>query len=116
MPTVQRKKPQQYTKVTDDFYFSSPWRSLRRITLTEEPLCYYCQMKGIITAATIADHFKPRRIFPELQLVRVNIKPSCDPCHNIKRVFERGIATREQFEKEIGTFIQSIKVRYERPI
>lgn len=108
MPTVQRKKPQQYTKTTDEFYASMEWRNLRRIILTEDPLCYYCSLSRIVTAATILDHFKPRRIFPELSLVRANLKPCCDPHHNLKRVWERTIATKEQFEKEIANFIQSI--------
>jgi 5-methylcytosine-specific restriction protein A len=108
MPTVQRKKPQQYIKKTDDFYFTREWRSLRKLTLTEEPICYYCQLKNIITAATIGDHYKPRRIFPELSLHRPNIRPSCDPCHNIKRNWESRIDTREQFEREIDNFINSI--------
>lgn len=76
----------------------------------EEPLCFYCQVRNRITAASIGDHFKPRRVYPELSLVRSNIKPCCNECHNKKRNWESGIATREQFEKEIGNFIESLKV------
>jgi 5-methylcytosine-specific restriction endonuclease McrA len=108
MPTVQRKKPQQLTKKTDDFYFTREWRSLRFSVLSEDPTCYYCKLKGIVTPATIGDHYRPKRVFPELSLHKTNIKPSCDPCHNIKRNWESKIATREQFEREIELFIKSI--------
>jgi 5-methylcytosine-specific restriction endonuclease McrA len=109
MPTVQRKKPQQYTKKTDDFYFTREWRDLRFSVLSEDPLCYYCKLINHVRAATIGDHFRPRRVFPELSLHKANIKPSCDPCHNIKRKWESKIATREQFEREISNFIESLK-------
>ena len=108
MPTVQRKKPQQLSKKTDEFYFTRAWRDLRFSVLSEEPLCYYCQLKGHIRAANIGDHYRPRRIFPELSLVQSNIKPACSTCHDIKRQWESKIATREQFESQIGNFILSI--------
>lgn len=108
MPTVQRKPPSQYTKQTDPFYLSKEWRSARHAHLVENPLCFYCQLTHIITVATLVDHFKPKRLFPELALVREFFRSSCDHHHNLKRVFERKIATREQFEREIGTFIKSI--------
>lgn len=108
MPTVQRKKPQQYTKESDPFYHSTAWRSMRRIVLTEEPLCYYCHMTGYVRPAHLVDHFRPRRLFPELSFVRINLRPSCNRCHNKKRVWERSIATREQFEREIGSCIEKL--------
>jgi 5-methylcytosine-specific restriction endonuclease McrA len=78
------------------------------MVLTEEPLCYYCSLKNIVTAANIGDHFRPKRIFPELSLHRPNIKPCCNECHNKKRNWESKIATREQFERNIDSFIKSI--------
>ena len=108
MPTVQRKKPQQHTKKTDEFYFTREWRDLRFSVLSEDPLCHYCKLKNRVTAATIGDHYRPRRVFPELSLFRPNIQPACPHCHDIKRVWERGIATREQFEAQIDSFIKSI--------
>jgi 5-methylcytosine-specific restriction endonuclease McrA len=82
---------------------------LTELVRQEEPLCVYCKIKNRVTAAALTDHFKPRRVFPELQLVRSNMRPSCHECHNKKRNWESGIATREQFEKEIDNFIQSLK-------
>lgn len=109
MPTVQRKKPQQYTKTPDPFYHSKEWKSARRSHLMQNPLCFYSQLNGVIDAATLVDHFRPRRLFPELSLDPSNFRSSNDEMHNKKRVWERGIATREQFEKEIGNFIESLK-------
>lgn len=108
MPFVQRKKPTQFTQQSSDFYHTMEWRNFSILVRQEDPLCYYCQMRGIIRAATLADHVKPRRLFPALQLVRSNVKPCCDPCHNLKRSWERTIATQEQFEKEFPVFIQLI--------
>jgi 5-methylcytosine-specific restriction endonuclease McrA len=109
MPTVQRKPPSQNVKKTDPFYLSVPWRNLTLLVRNEEPLCAYCKLKGRITASELTDHFKPRRLFPELQLVRSNMKGCCHECHNLKRAWEKGIFTRDQFELEILNFIQSLK-------
>lgn len=108
MPFVQRKPPQQYTKQRDTFYDSPVWRSERKEQLTHHPLCFYCQLKGIVTAANTNDHFKPKRIYPELSLDRNNYRSSCKPCHDSKRQWESTIATREQFEANIESFIKSI--------
>lgn len=112
MPTLNkisrpwiRKAETQSEKKTDKFYYSSPWRKLRAFILAEDPLCYYCSLSDKKRLATIADHYRPRKLFPELQLIHTNIKGSCDHCHNQKRNWERKIASREQFERDIEGLI-----------
>jgi 5-methylcytosine-specific restriction endonuclease McrA len=100
---------QQSEKKTDPFYHSPSWRKLRALILSIDPLCYYCTLKGIIRLATIGDHFRPRKLYPELALVQENIKPCCDHCHNVKRAFEKTIGSVALFEERIGNFIKSLK-------
>lgn len=108
MPTVQRKKPQQYTKEPDKFYHSSVWRSLRHMHLSVNPVCFYSKLKGIIAAANTVDHYRPRRVFPELSTDPENLRSSTKEMHDKKRQWESTIATREQFEAQIDSFIKSI--------
>jgi 5-methylcytosine-specific restriction endonuclease McrA len=96
-----KKSETQSEKKTDPFYHSPLWRKLRAVVLAEDPLCYYCLLSGLRRLATIGDHFRPRKIYPELSLDKTNIKGSCDNHHNTKRQFEKGISSREQFERLI---------------
>lgn len=104
-----RKAESQSEKATDKFYLSTPWRKLRAYVLAEDPLCYYCQHAGLRRLATIGDHFRPRRLFPELELVRENIKGSCDHHHNQKRQWESKIGSREQFDRTIHELLTKFK-------
>ena len=37
------------------------WRKRAKAQLRLEPLCWMCLAKGIVTAATVADHVEPHR-------------------------------------------------------
>jgi 5-methylcytosine-specific restriction enzyme A len=104
-----RKAETQAEKKTDKFYVSTLWRKLRAVILANDPLCYYCLLSGHRRLATICDHYRPRKIFPELELSPENIKGSCDNCHNVKRNFERTITTREQFDRLIPLLMDRFK-------
>ena len=46
--------------MSDDLrYHTSRWRKLREQVLRDEPLCHYCEAKGIHTLATTVDHVVP---------------------------------------------------------
>jgi 5-methylcytosine-specific restriction endonuclease McrA len=104
-----KKAETQSEKKTDKFYHSSSWRKLRAYILACEPLCYYCQLSGQKRLATIGDHFRPRKLFPELQLIHSNIKGSCDHHHNQKRNWESKQASKEQFERNIEAFLNKMR-------
>ena len=71
------------------FYSSARWRRLRLVVLNEEPCCYVCTAMGITRASTQVDHSKPRRMHPELELVRENCRGMCDTHHSQKTVAEK---------------------------
>jgi hypothetical protein len=41
-----------------DFYKSTRWQGLRKHQLKTEPLCSFVSRRGIVTAATVADHIE----------------------------------------------------------
>jgi 5-methylcytosine-specific restriction endonuclease McrA len=104
-PWIKKNPPAK----KDPFYMSRPWKELRLSVLAEDPLCYYCKMSGVTRLGNIADHFRPKKLFPELSLTRENIKGCCDYHHYIKTVFERGLGGREAFEANIEGFLQRLK-------
>lgn len=108
MPSVQkinrpwiRKAESQSEKATDKFYHSTIWRKTRSYHLSLNPLCFYCLLSGMRHFGNICDHYRPRKLYPELALDGDNFRTCCDHTHNIKRAFEKGIGSREQFEREI---------------
>ena len=56
------------------------WRRLRKMLLSEEPLCRMCQGLGKATLATVVDHIIPRRAGGTDD--RGNLQSLCAPCHN----------------------------------
>jgi 5-methylcytosine-specific restriction protein A len=57
------------------------WRRLRLVVLAEEPLCRFCQTRGLVVAASEVDHVVPISIRADLRLVRANLRPLCRPSH-----------------------------------
>ena len=74
-----------YNKGRDDidrFYGSSAWRKLRNLFIERNPLCVRCEAEGVSRPATVADHIKPMREYPELALDTNNLRALCHECHN----------------------------------
>lgn len=42
-------------------YANRRWRALRATHLQGEPLCRYCERKGVLTPADVVDHIEPHR-------------------------------------------------------
>jgi 5-methylcytosine-specific restriction endonuclease McrA len=101
-----KKATNQSEKKTDKFYHSSPWRKSTKYHRAKNPLCYYCELSGTTRIGTLTDHFRPRKIFPDLALEPTNFRTSCDPCHNVKRQWEKDITTAEQFETRIKELLE----------
>ncbi len=82
----------------DNFYSNQPWRKLRFRKLIDSPLCEISNKKGIIKEATMVDHIRPRRLFPELELDYNNLQSLSHNEHQVKRAKEKNIKTRHEFE------------------
>ena len=62
--------------------YDRTWQRLRLVVLAEEPLCRFCQLRGVLTAAAVVDHIVPIRVRPDLRLERSNLRALCEACHN----------------------------------
>jgi 5-methylcytosine-specific restriction endonuclease McrA len=117
MPTVEKIKrpwmPDTYkeTRKQDPFYASTSWRKLRAAVMIDEPLCWYCQQAGRAhpRMSKIGDHFRSKKLFPELALTRSNIRGCCDYHHYVKGIWERGLANSAAFETGIQSFLLRLK-------
>lgn len=67
-------------KAAKRFYDSARWRALRAVVLAEEPVCRYCPADRP-RLSTTGHHVKPLEQFPDLALVRENIRGCCTECH-----------------------------------
>jgi 5-methylcytosine-specific restriction endonuclease McrA len=61
------------------------WKKARIRFLTRNPLCCYCQAKGIITAANVVDHKIPHRGDKALFWDESQWQPLCDSCHSSEK-------------------------------
>jgi hypothetical protein len=43
------------TVAWNDFYKTARWQRLRKLQLTQHPLCKFCLERGIVTAANVVD-------------------------------------------------------------
>ena len=105
MPIIKiiggKKPKQQNVKKRDPFYGSAIWRELRKRLKKERPWCEYCIDEGVLNPPKmeVADHVRPKNLFPEMATLYDNLKPSCSKHHNRKRAIEKQCKTREQFEQ-----------------
>jgi 5-methylcytosine-specific restriction protein A len=66
------------------------WAKASASHLRDHPLCAYCALVGLTTAATLTDHLYPQRHFGDVFWKREWWVPSCAPCHNgMKQAVER---------------------------
>ena len=63
------------------WYGSNRWKRRRLRQLTDEPLCHLCLGRGIVTAATVADHIEPHR-GDWNQFLTSRLQSLCADCHN----------------------------------
>jgi hypothetical protein len=71
------------------WYQLERWRRIRREQLRREPLCKFCGLKGIATAATIADHVEPHG-GNWTAFITGKLQSLCPPCHDsAKKLHDR---------------------------
>lgn len=85
-PLYSHKKPRN--KRHDPFYDTARWRRVTKMQREREPTCRECRKRGIVTAATIADHIIPRLAGGD-EWDWDNLQSLCDRCHQVKRAGEK---------------------------
>lgn len=93
---------------------SSQWLKLRRVILTEHPLCERCQADGLIAAATEVHHRRPvesginREEMRRLMFNPDNLAALCHRCHVVVHI-EMGrsgkVATRQRNNDKVAAII-----------
>lgn len=63
-------------------YNTPRWRALRRIQLAKEPLCLFCQAKGIVEQATVVDHIRRHKGDTVAFYNPNNLQSLCKLCHD----------------------------------
>lgn len=70
-------------------YNTSRWKTIRKQTLIRDNgLCLYCLHNGLITQATLVDHYIPVRDAYERRYDATNLISSCTKCNTRKSVDE----------------------------
>src|SRR5215468_420511 len=79
-----RGSPVEY----DKFYKTARWKRLRKLQLTQHPLCKFCLERGIVTAANAVDHVEPHK-GDWTKFLTGKLQSLCEPCHkSAKRQIE----------------------------
>ena len=100
-PLVGEKKPFEgkvYVDKTKELH-KPKWRKFRQWYLNRNTVCVKCRMKGKTTEATVVDHIKPRRLWPEIDpYAESNLQALCGPCHNSKTAREAHCHTKTAWQ------------------
>ena len=70
------------------FYGTAFWQRRRKLQLKHDPLCKFCEARGVATRATVADHVEPHK--GDWNLFALGeLQSLCEQCHNqTKRMIE----------------------------
>lgn len=101
IPERQKKRNQEHNKKYD----TPAWRRLRKQVRKEEPICRLSKdLEDKIVASEMVDHIKPERFFPELFYERSNLMALSNSMHAKKNALESKIHSREQWNREVGSY------------
>lgn len=81
--TYKLKKVRRQKVDNSKFYQSKQWRRVRKLYVTENPLCEHCEKRGIITEVQEVDHIKPLRL-GGAKFDFENLQSLCKSCHGRK--------------------------------
>jgi 5-methylcytosine-specific restriction protein A len=89
-PWIRERKPFQDAP-TNKFYWSTPWRKLRKLKISQNPSCEQCKKNGKLTEATMVDHINPINPTDPYNTTGYgepldinNLQSLCRRCHSIK--------------------------------
>jgi len=63
------------------WYSLARWRRRREQQLSSEPLCRFCEARGLVVPATVADHVEPHRGDP-VKFWQGLLQSLCKACHD----------------------------------
>jgi len=66
-------------------YDTARWKQMRRAQLQREPLCRMCKQRGVVRAATVADHEVPHKGDERLFFDAENLQSLCDDDHTVTK-------------------------------
>lgn len=95
----QRHTALGVNSIDNSFYNSSQWRKLRKRYITEFPLCEVCERSGVVRAASVVDHIKPSRLFPESRTEWSNLQAMCKKHHDTKSQIESRMKEKHDYYK-----------------
>jgi 5-methylcytosine-specific restriction enzyme A len=72
----------------DPFYHTKEWKEFRKHYLIENPLCKFCEEKGLLTTATVLDHIQPRSQGGS-DYASWNLQGLCKSCHGKKSSLDK---------------------------
>lgn len=73
--------------------YSAAWAKIRAQVLAEEPLCRYCQARGLVVPSREVDHIEDSREDYTDDNRRQNLMGVCRPCHSRKTAVSMGKAS-----------------------
>jgi 5-methylcytosine-specific restriction protein A len=65
------------------------WDSLRRIRISQNPLCQRCMVTGKVASATVVDHVFPWAKLDQQAFYKNHFQCLCRDCHTTKTLFEQ---------------------------
>ena len=83
-PTCKTKRQKEYDNSrvsSQDRGYDHTWHKLRKLKLSQDPLCEVHLQQGQIIAASIIHHIQPIDMHPQLRLVMDNLQSLCNDCH-----------------------------------
>jgi 5-methylcytosine-specific restriction enzyme A len=78
MPDNRSAKAREYRQ----HYATARWRAVRLAQLQAEPLCRYCQERGMVTPAKVCHHIDPKTKDDPATFYSGPFASLCEPCHN----------------------------------
>jgi 5-methylcytosine-specific restriction protein A len=81
MAAAFKPKWTRQSREADSFYRTNAWKELSELKRTIEPLCEFCEKKGILKWATLAHHSRPIKQFWNDRLKLEYLVSLCDDCH-----------------------------------
>ena len=106
---VKDKEAKKAKRVSDNRYYTTRWRRMRKAHLSKYPLCVKCKALGITTEAYLVDHIIPiNKKNNGAMFDSRNYQSMCLSCHSIKTMQEQKGVTTPKRKNEHGYYIPKI--------
>jgi len=85
---VAERKDRWSNRHDGKFYHSPAWRKVRKIYITDHPVCEECERNGYVVEAKVVDHIQSIRSGGS-KLSFSNLQSLCTSCHARKSAKEK---------------------------